>query len=236
MPWHLQASHATMPPLPMPPAPLCFPSPSLVLLAPACCLSPASPPRVAHPGADLEWKLTYVGSAESEKYDQVLDTVFVGPVAPGQYRFVFQASGGGPARCIVARRPPVLARSPLRSSFACTTAAGTPHTNLSLCPINQLHWLCIHVFNSPPHLCPPSFPRLQLTTTFFQFHKLPPLHLLSAPSLAGRSPRVLAHPARRHCGGDSHPAHLLLQEPGGACWVRFPGGKRGTLGERRHTV
>ncbi|KAI8102208.1 hypothetical protein M9435_005814 [Picochlorum sp. BPE23] len=40
---------------------------------------------------DLEWKLTYVGSAESEKYDQVLDSVFVGPVAPGQYRFVFQA-------------------------------------------------------------------------------------------------------------------------------------------------
>ncbi|KAI7837098.1 hypothetical protein COHA_009047, partial [Chlorella ohadii] len=40
---------------------------------------------------DLEWKLTYVGSAENEKYDQVLDTVFVGPVAPGQYRFVFQA-------------------------------------------------------------------------------------------------------------------------------------------------
>ncbi|PSC73183.1 histone chaperone asf1 [Micractinium conductrix] len=40
---------------------------------------------------DLEWRLTYVGSADSEKYDQVLDTVFVGPVAPGQYRFVFQA-------------------------------------------------------------------------------------------------------------------------------------------------
>lgn len=40
--------------------------------------------------ADLEWKIVYVGSAESEKYDQVLDTVFVGPVAPGQYRFVFQ--------------------------------------------------------------------------------------------------------------------------------------------------
>lgn len=40
---------------------------------------------------DLEWKLTYVGSAESEKYDQVLDAVFVGPVACGQYRFVFQA-------------------------------------------------------------------------------------------------------------------------------------------------
>lgn len=39
---------------------------------------------------DLEWKITYVGSAESEKYDQVLDSVLVGPVAPGQYRFVFQ--------------------------------------------------------------------------------------------------------------------------------------------------
>lgn len=38
--------------------------------------------------------MTYVGSAESEKYDQVLDTVFVGPVAPGQYRFVFQVRGG----------------------------------------------------------------------------------------------------------------------------------------------
>lgn len=41
--------------------------------------------------ADLEWKLTYVGSAENDKYDQVLDSVYVGPVAPGQYKFVFQA-------------------------------------------------------------------------------------------------------------------------------------------------
>ena len=35
--------------------------------------------------------MTYVGSAESEKYDQTLDAVYVGPVAPGQYRFIFQA-------------------------------------------------------------------------------------------------------------------------------------------------
>ena len=40
--------------------------------------------------ADLEWKLIYVGSAESEDFDQVLDSVLVGPVYPGQYRFVFQ--------------------------------------------------------------------------------------------------------------------------------------------------
>ncbi len=40
--------------------------------------------------ADLEWKLTYVGSAESAKYDQELDSVLVGPVVRGQYRFIFQ--------------------------------------------------------------------------------------------------------------------------------------------------
>ena len=40
---------------------------------------------------DLEWKITYVGSAESSDYDQVLDSVLVGPVAVGSYRFVFQA-------------------------------------------------------------------------------------------------------------------------------------------------
>lgn len=50
--------------------------------------------------ADLEWKLTYVGSAESEKYDQVLDSVLVGPVAAGQFRFVFQVSSA--AACFAA--------------------------------------------------------------------------------------------------------------------------------------
>jgi histone chaperone ASF1 len=40
---------------------------------------------------DLEWKLTYVGSAEDVQFDQVLDTVYVGPVVAGSYRFVFQA-------------------------------------------------------------------------------------------------------------------------------------------------
>lgn len=41
--------------------------------------------------ADLEWKLIYVGSAEDEKYDQLLESVLVGPVNVGNYRFVFQA-------------------------------------------------------------------------------------------------------------------------------------------------
>jgi histone chaperone ASF1 len=40
---------------------------------------------------DLEWKLTYVGCAESQDYDQVLDTIYVGPVPEGRHMFVFQA-------------------------------------------------------------------------------------------------------------------------------------------------
>ncbi|KAF7822281.1 histone chaperone ASF1B-like [Senna tora] len=41
---------------------------------------------------DLEWKLIYVGSAEDETYDQLLESVLVGPVNVGNYRFVLQAS------------------------------------------------------------------------------------------------------------------------------------------------
>ncbi|XP_023328683.1 histone chaperone ASF1A [Eurytemora carolleeae] len=45
---------------------------------------------------DLEWKLTYVGSAESQSYDQVLDTIYVGPVAEGRHMFTFQADPPNP--------------------------------------------------------------------------------------------------------------------------------------------
>lgn len=41
---------------------------------------------------DLEWKMIYVGSAESEQYDQVLDTIYVGPVPEGRHMFVFEVS------------------------------------------------------------------------------------------------------------------------------------------------
>ncbi|XP_036607318.1 histone chaperone ASF1B [Trichosurus vulpecula] len=40
---------------------------------------------------DLEWKIIYVGSAESEEFDQILDSVLVGPVPAGRHMFVFQA-------------------------------------------------------------------------------------------------------------------------------------------------
>uniref|UniRef100_A0A8C3STJ1 Uncharacterized protein n=1 Tax=Chelydra serpentina TaxID=8475 RepID=A0A8C3STJ1_CHESE len=39
---------------------------------------------------DLEWKIICVGSAESEEYDQVLDSVLVGPVPAGRHMFVFE--------------------------------------------------------------------------------------------------------------------------------------------------
>jgi histone chaperone ASF1 len=39
---------------------------------------------------DLEWSVTYVGSASSEKLDQILDCVSIGPVAAGLNSFVFE--------------------------------------------------------------------------------------------------------------------------------------------------
>ncbi|XP_055603343.1 histone chaperone asf1 [Uranotaenia lowii] len=47
---------------------------------------------------DLEWKMIYVGSAESEDFDQVLDTIYVGPVPEGRHIFVFQADPPNVAR------------------------------------------------------------------------------------------------------------------------------------------
>ncbi|PHT33295.1 Histone chaperone ASF1B [Capsicum baccatum] len=47
---------------------------------------------------DLEWKLTYVGSAEDDTYDQLLESVFVGPVNVGKYRFVLQAEPPEPSK------------------------------------------------------------------------------------------------------------------------------------------
>ncbi|KAL3813286.1 hypothetical protein ACJIZ3_014554 [Penstemon smallii] len=47
---------------------------------------------------DLEWKLIYVGSAEDETYDQLLESVLVGPVNIGNYRFVFQADPPDPLK------------------------------------------------------------------------------------------------------------------------------------------
>ncbi|BGP03303.1 Histone chaperone ASF1 [Rhodotorula toruloides] len=50
---------------------------------------------------DLEWKLTYVGSAESDSFDQELDTCMVGPVPVGVNSFEFEAAAPLPT-CIPA--------------------------------------------------------------------------------------------------------------------------------------
>jgi len=49
---------------------------------------------------DLEWKLTYVGSANSTEHDQELDSLLVGPIPVGVNKFVFEAE------------PPTLAKLP----------------------------------------------------------------------------------------------------------------------------
>lgn len=40
---------------------------------------------------DLEWKLTYVGSATSAEHDQELDALLVGPIPIGVNKFIFEA-------------------------------------------------------------------------------------------------------------------------------------------------
>lgn len=47
---------------------------------------------------DIEWKLIYVGSAEDDSYDQLLESVLVGPVNVGNYRFIFEADPPDPSK------------------------------------------------------------------------------------------------------------------------------------------
>ncbi|WFD41263.1 Histone chaperone asf1 [Malassezia japonica] len=47
---------------------------------------------------DIEWKLIYVGSAESEEYDQELDSCMVGPVPVGVNSFEFEAEAPSPEK------------------------------------------------------------------------------------------------------------------------------------------
>jgi histone chaperone ASF1 len=47
---------------------------------------------------DLEWKLIYVGSAKSTEFDQILDTIYVGPVPEGRHKFVFSTDPPNPTK------------------------------------------------------------------------------------------------------------------------------------------
>nr|XP_023916621.1 probable histone chaperone ASF1A [Quercus suber] len=50
------------------------------------------------PQDDLELKLIYVGSAEDETYDQLLESVLVGPINVGNYRFILLADPPDPSK------------------------------------------------------------------------------------------------------------------------------------------
>nr|CAI9694982.1 unnamed protein product [Rangifer tarandus platyrhynchus] len=45
---------------------------------------------------DLEWKIVYIGSAESE-FDQILASVLVSPVSAGRHMFIFQVDAPNPS-------------------------------------------------------------------------------------------------------------------------------------------
>ncbi|PNH02107.1 putative histone chaperone ASF1A [Tetrabaena socialis] len=47
--------------------------------------------------SDLVWRLVYVGSADSDRYDQELENVEVGPVTQGNFKFVLEANPPNPA-------------------------------------------------------------------------------------------------------------------------------------------
>lgn len=47
---------------------------------------------------DLEWKMIYVGSAENELHDQTLDSVLVGPVQQGSFKFRFEGESPDPSK------------------------------------------------------------------------------------------------------------------------------------------
>ena len=55
--------------------------------APACLRARGR----ANKSLDLEWKLTYVGSATSAEHDQELDSLLVGPIPIGVNKFIFEA-------------------------------------------------------------------------------------------------------------------------------------------------
>ncbi|CBK22106.2 uncharacterized protein [Blastocystis hominis] len=41
---------------------------------------------------DLEWRILYVGDHKSMEYDQILDSILVGPISRGTHKFCFQAN------------------------------------------------------------------------------------------------------------------------------------------------
>ena len=44
-----------------------------------------------HLPGELEWNLIWVGSSDSSEYDQIVDSVSVGPIPPGNHEFEFYA-------------------------------------------------------------------------------------------------------------------------------------------------
>jgi histone chaperone ASF1 len=66
------------------------PSPTLAQILTDSLLTGLQTSRTIY--IDIEFKLIYVGSAESEEFDQELDSILVGPVPVGLNKFVFEVA------------------------------------------------------------------------------------------------------------------------------------------------
>ncbi len=54
------------------------------------CLSELSKGKILFTQLDIEWKIIYIGSAEDESYDQILDSVEIGPLQVGSMKFMLE--------------------------------------------------------------------------------------------------------------------------------------------------
>jgi hypothetical protein len=99
---------------------------------------------------DLEWKLTYVGSADTSQYDQVLDSILVGPIPEGRHKFMFEVSWSDMWDNYDCRRPlRTLRRYRLRSlsaspccCFRARTANRSSSPSATMCLLRTMHPKC----------------------------------------------------------------------------------------------
>ena len=49
-------------------------------------------PYILYNFLDIEWKVIYIGSAEDDTYDQVLDSVLIGPLQVGSMKFILEVN------------------------------------------------------------------------------------------------------------------------------------------------
>lgn len=178
---------------------------------------------------DIDFKVTWVGSADSEEYDQVLDSVLVGPVPVGYNKITLTVGRGLVcwrffAFIEISERP--LAPRGLGAGFICVTGcralpqhctgphpaarspALAPTTHLVSTSLILSRWVSANtsVLFPPP---PPSLPPL-LTTNISSLALTPPL-LLHSLLTTHRRRRRIPHSSRPRSSWVSQSSCLLAR-------------------------